>query len=172
MDFRKRNAEINDIPILTHLIRTAFQDVAERFNLNATNCPKHPSNCTSDWIEDGFQKGITYYILETDTNPQGCVALERASSQVCYLERLAVLPQARRQGFGQALVAHALSQAAQAGARRVEIGIMDSHAELKAWYLGLGFNLTGTKNFDHLPFEVAFMAKELNNTGSINNFKK
>ena len=162
MDFHIRNAEVTDITTLAYLIRTAFQDVAKRFNLNAANCPKHPSNCTVDWIEDAFQKEIMYYILETDAKPQGCVALERASTRVCYLERLAVAPRVRNRGFGQALVAHALSRAAQAGAQRVEIGIMADHEELKAWYLRLGFNLTSTKNFAHLPFEVAFMAKELN----------
>jgi diamine N-acetyltransferase len=161
MDFSIRNAEVNDIPTLTRLIRSAFQDVAKRFHLNAVNCPKHPSNCTSEWIEDGFQKGIKYYILETESKPQGCVALERASTRICYLERLAVLPRTRRQGFGQALVSHALKRAVQAGARRVEIGLMAEHEELKAWYQRIGFNLTGTKNFAHLPFEVAFMAKKL-----------
>ena len=161
MEFSIRNAEATDIPTLANLICTAFQEVAKRFNLNAVNCPKHPSNCTSDWVEDAFQKGIRYYILEIDAKPQGCVALERASTLVCYLERLAVAPRVRNRGLGQALVAHALSRAAQAGAQRVEIGIMADHEELKAWYLRLGFNLTGTKNFEHLPFEVAFMAKEL-----------
>ncbi len=161
MDFCIRNTETTDIPILADLIRTSFQDVAERFNLNADNCPKHPSNCTSDWVAEAFQKEITYYILESDNTPVGCVALERASDEVCYLERLAVVPRLRRKGLGQALVEHALNQAQQAGARRIEIGIMAEHEELKSWYQRLGFNLTGTKNFAHLPFEVAFMAKEL-----------
>lgn len=161
MDFCIRNTEETDIPLLADLISMSFQDIAERFSLNADNCPKHPSNCTPDWVVEAFQKGITYYILESDNTPVGCVALERASDEICYLERLAVLPHLRRKGFGQALVDHALSQAKQAGARRVEIGIMADHEELKLWYQRLGFNLTGTKNFAHLPFEVAFMAKEL-----------
>ena len=161
MDFCIRPAEAADVPILADLIRRAFQDVAERFNLNGGNCPKHPSNCTADWVDEAFQKGIRYYILESENTPVGCVALERASDELCYLERLAVLPRVRRQGFGRALVTHALDQAAQAGSRRVEIGIMAEHEELKSWYRRLGFNLTGTKNFAHLPFEVAFMAKEL-----------
>ena len=47
------------------------------------------------------------------------------------------------------------------GVTRVEIGIISEDTQLKDWYRQFGFVQTGTKAFDHLPFVVAFMAKEL-----------
>ena len=156
-----RPADADDGGTLTAIIRSAFQDVAMRFNLNAENCPKHPSNCTEEWISAAFEKGVHYYLLTSGSEAIGCVALERASAEVCYLERLAVVPQHRTKGFGKALAAHALSQSADLGAKRVEIGIIAAQAELRQWYQKLQFSVTGRKHFQHLPFEVMFMRREL-----------
>lgn len=50
-------ATINDAAILTGLIRNSYRDVAQRFGLTPQNCPKHPSNCTDDWIRNDFARG-------------------------------------------------------------------------------------------------------------------
>jgi GNAT superfamily N-acetyltransferase len=89
------------------------------------------------------------------------VALERHDDRVCYLERLAVLPRYRRKGLGRALVEHVMDQAEGIGAHRVEIGIISGQTELEEWYRELGFSLKGTAIFDHLPFQVTFMAREI-----------
>lgn len=146
---------------LAQLIRTAFSDVARRFALTAENTPKHPSNCTEQWVAEAMAKGVRYYGLEIEDALCGCVALERAGEDVFYLERLAVLPRFRRRGLGRALVEHACLEAHAAGARRLEIGIIDAQSELKAWYVGIGFEQTRTAEYAHLPFSVCFMKKEL-----------
>jgi N-acetylglutamate synthase-like GNAT family acetyltransferase len=156
-----RNATEGDAGCLASILREASRDVAERFGLTPENCPKHPSNCTTEWIEAGFQKGIVYSVLEEDSVPCGCVGLEQASSEVCYLVRLAVHPNHRRQGFGAALVNHVCDKAQSLGARRVEIGIIAEHVALNRWYEKLGFCHKNTAEFEHLPFTVAFMEKEL-----------
>jgi GNAT superfamily N-acetyltransferase len=161
MGYVIRSTLNDDITLLTGLIRTAFRDVAERFNLTSENCPTHPSNCTTGWIESALKKGIKYYILENKNIPAGCVALERAQSGVFYLERLSVLPQFRRNGFGEALVNHAVNDAKKMGARRIEIGIISDHTELCEWYKKIGFSVKNETRFEHLPFKVTFMSKEL-----------
>ena len=130
-EFVIRNALSSDIPLLTKLIRDSFRDVADRFNLTSENCPTHPSNCKTEWVESALKKGIKYYILERENVPCGCVALELAQPDVFYLERLAVLPQFRRNGLGKRLVNHALNETKKLGARRIEIGIISDQAELK-----------------------------------------
>ncbi len=160
-----RDAFASDVPVLVDIIRGSFRDVAVRFGLTERNCPRHPSNCTSQWIESAIGKGVLYYILDLDGVPCGCVALERARPEVCYLERLAVLPEYRSRGFGGALVGHALARAKLIGAERVEIGIISDHRELKEWYERIGFTETGGGVFPHLPFEVTFMAKMLDPAG-------
>lgn len=105
--------------------------------------------------------GARYFIFESDGGTIGCVALEHPRTEVCYLERLAVLPEHRRRGIGKALVQHVLAEARQLRAQRVGIGIIADHAELRAWYAGLGFVATHQAEFAHLPFTVQFMQYEL-----------
>lgn len=147
----------NDRDVLAKLIRDSFRDVAHRFSLTKENCPKHPSNCAPSWIEADISRGVQYYLLCAAENPIGCVAIEKASADVFYLERLSVLPEMRGRHFGILLVHHALACAAAKGARKIGIGIIDAQPDLKEWYARLGFVVTGTKSFLHLPFTVCLM---------------
>jgi GNAT superfamily N-acetyltransferase len=153
-----REASGRDIPLLAGLIRDSFREVAERFGLTPENCPTHPSFCTEEWVSSAMGKGVRYFVLELEGRPCGCAALEHAGEEVCYLERLAVLPAYRRKGYGEALVMKIIEEARAAGARRLEIGIISGQTELRAWYSRLGFTTKGRKRFENLPFEVAFMA--------------
>jgi N-acetylglutamate synthase-like GNAT family acetyltransferase len=158
MSSKIRTCTKEDTQVLAETIRKSFQDVAERFGLTQENAPHHPSNCTVDWIREHMERGVTYFAIENKNHVVGCVALERANSEVCYLERLAVLPDHRRQGFGKALVKHVLSEAKLLGVHCVSIGIIAEQTELKNWYTGLGFVEGESKEFPHLPFLVTFMS--------------
>jgi diamine N-acetyltransferase len=150
----------DDIPVLAETIRASFRDVAERFGLTRENCPRHPSNITGEWIGQAFDQGALYFLLEHDGLPAGCVALEKAGPDACHLERLCVLPGCRQHGFGRELVSRVLAEARALGARRVNIGIIAGHAELKDWYRRLGFVEGESRDFPHLPFRVTFMSRE------------
>lgn len=156
-----RKATDTDTRILSGLVRTSYQDVARHFNLTRKNCPKHPSNCTDEWIKKDLDRGVTYYILSKESIPAGCVAMEEAESQTCYLERLSVLPEFRHSGFGKKLVAHILDMAEKINVKTVSIGIIAEQENLKNWYETLGFMYVATKKFDHLPFQVGFMKIDL-----------
>lgn len=153
-----RTCTRKDVDALVETIRQSFRDVAERFGLTEENCPLHASNCRADWIEKDMDRGITYFVLESEGRIVGSVALERAKPEVCYLERLAVLPRYRRRGFGRALVAYVLSEAGRLGCRRVGIGVIADQTGLQDWYRRLGFVETENRDFAHLPFRVTFMS--------------
>lgn len=159
MTIRPINAD--DLPRLLDIIRRACATVAKRFGLTPENCPKTAAFYTMDRLRADLDRGVQYYLLEGNNEACGCVALENAKPGVCYLERLAVLPEHRSQGYGTALVRHAFAEAMAMGIRRIEIGIIAEDTRLKEWYRRFGFELTGTKTFDHLPFLVAFMATDL-----------
>lgn len=161
-----RDATPHDAETIAYIIRESFRDVAARFSLTPENCPKHPSNSTTAWVESDLSRGVQYFILSQDGESIGCVVLERPSPDFCYLERLAVLQERRRQGFGRRLVAHALSQAKASRARRISIGIIADHTELKEWYVKFGFVEGETKSFPHLPFRVSFMELRINDTAN------
>ncbi len=146
-----------DIDTLTELIRNAFEDVAFRFGLTEQNSPTHPSNCRPEWLVREMNRGVTFYILEREGQPAGCIALEKINDDVCYLERLAVSPDERRKGFGEALVKHGLSEAKRLDVRRVQIGIIAEHQELHDWYEKLGFEDIESRTFPQLVFRVTFM---------------
>lgn len=142
---------------LAGLIRRSFADVAAQFGLTPQNCPKHPSNCTSAWIEKDMARGVRYFFLQADGLVAGCVGVERASESTCYMERLSVLPEQRGKGYGTRLARHAMTQAGKMGASSVGIGIIAADTGLKRFYADLGFDTGETKTFDHLPFKVTFM---------------
>lgn len=153
-----RQASALDVPKIKDIIRISFGDVAKRFHLTEQNCPTHPSNCREEWIQEALAKGVRFYILEAEGKPCGCVALEPASPDVCYLERLAVPPDHRRRGYGRVLVAHALDEARALGAQCVDLGIIAEQTELRDWYRNIGFADVRRATFEHLPFEVLFMS--------------
>ena len=156
-----REAKRADIDVLVTLLRSSFRNVAEKFGITEDNNPKSLAFCTNDRIENDLEKDLTYYILEKDGRPCGCVALERAKPGVCYLMRLAVLPEHRGRGYGKMLVQHIFEKARATSARRVEIAMISKDTRLKKWYKKLGFTQKNTKKYDHLPFTVAFMYREL-----------
>ena len=147
--------------MLVTLLRNSFRDVAERFEITEENNPGSLAFCTNERIESDLKKDLTYYLLEKDGRPCGCVALERAKPGVCYLMRLAVLPEHRSKGYGKMLVHHIFNQSRTTGARRVEIAMISKDRKLKKWYKRLGFIQKRTKKYDHLPFIVAFMYREI-----------
>lgn len=152
-----RNATTDDAPLLAALIAGANQDIARRFGLDAANCPKHPSFCTTEWILADLGRSVTYFIAEDDGAAAGCVAFEDAGGNVAYLNRLAVLPGQRRKGTGGRLVRHVLDHAARLRVRSISIGIIAAHTELREWYGRRGFIEGETKSFPHLPFQVTYL---------------
>ena len=159
--FKIRQAGPEEITLLADIIKKSFQDVAVRFGLTKETAPRHASNCETDWIKKDMERGMTYFLLEEENFACGCVACEIIDNSLCYLERLAVLPQKSKRGFGGALVNHIFNTAKQSGARKVSIGIISAQAELKRWYEKIGFIETHTKKFEHLPFVVSFMSYDL-----------
>jgi len=150
-----------DIEFLVPAIRTSFRTVAERFCLTQENAPLHPSNCNGNWIKADMKRGVTYFVVKNENQIAGCVACEMANPEICYLERLAVLPEHRQRGLGKALVHHVLSKARELGARCVNIGIIAEHTELKDWYRKIGFVEKESKKFFNLPFNITFMSYKL-----------
>lgn len=156
-----RKAIAKDAHILSKIIRKSYLTVASRFGLTPENCPRHPSNCSDEWISADMDRGVVYFVLESEEGALGCAALEKADEHRCYLERLAVLPGKRHLGYGRQLVEHVFAKAQSIGCTTIGIGIIAKQLELKNWYKGLGFVEGETKTFAHLPFQVLFMEAHL-----------
>lgn len=142
---------------LASIIREANESVAVKFNLNLENNPKHPSFCTREWVLQGMEKGEKYFIFQEKDEYKGCAAFQRGDARTAYLNRLAVLPSAQKNGIGEKLVKHIIDYSKLNNFKYISIGIISDHAELKKWYEKLGFVEKEVVEFDYLPFKVCMM---------------
>ena len=163
MAHRIFTATAADAETIARIVSASNRDVALKFGLDAENCPRHPSFCTRAWIDADFQRGERYFLLAQGEDPVACVAYESPNAEVAYLNRLSVLPVARRQGLGERLVSHILEHARNNAKQTVSIGVIGEHAALQDWYRRLGFADGETKCFPHLPFSVKYMACAVGN---------
>ena len=152
---------VNDAEHIAFIVSEANKDIAQQFNINIKNAPKHPSFCTKSWILSEFQRGGTYFLYKDGNIAAGCVAFEQPDNDTGYLNRLSVLPEFRHKGIGAALVRHVLDYSRIKDVKILSIGIIADHKLLENWYLKLGFIEVTTQKFDHLPFAVRYMKYEL-----------
>jgi len=143
------------------VIRKSFSTVAKDFGLTEENCPTNPAFITLERLENLHAQGAKSFALCDDDNQIGFVAVENADGTTYYLEKLAVLPEHRRQGHGKRMVEFVLAHVRKEKGEKVSIGIMDNNHRLKNWYKELGFIETGTRQFEQLPFTVCFMEKRV-----------
>lgn len=147
-----------DAEAIATIIKESNIDVAEEFELNFDNNPKHPSFCKKEWVLADFERGEEYFLYQQNGVNLGCIAFENPRPEVAYLNRLSVLPGYRRKGVGEDLVSFVLNYAKTKGIKRVSIGIIAKHLKLKNWYVKLGFVEGEKKVFPHLPFDVQYLS--------------
>jgi diamine N-acetyltransferase len=151
-----------DFIACTEVIRKSFKTVADEFNLNQTNAPTHPSNLTITSLKESVEKGIVLYGLQIHDMMIGCIGIEQSPEKhKYYIEKVAVLPEKRHNGYGKMLMDFACDNIRQNNGKLISIGIINENSVLKSWYTDYGFVEKGVKRFDHLPFEVCFMEKEI-----------
>ena len=141
------------------IVRNAFRTVALELNLTRENNPTHPSFMTTGRLRADRNKGVRFFGLFLRDRQIGFIAVEKADAALYYIERLAVLPKYRHQGYGQKLMQFAFEYIRANGGKKVSIGIINEQTVLKDWYKGFGFEEVSTREFAHLPFTVCFMER-------------
>ncbi len=153
---------MNNADQLTEVIRKSFITVAEEFDITEENAPTNPAFIKKDdFIKRARAKNIKYYGYFEENRLTGCYALEKSLNGIFYLERLAVIPEARHRGIGKKLVLDSFQRIKKRGGSKVSIGVIDQHVVLKEWYKSLGFIEKKRKIIPHLPFDVCFMEYKL-----------
>jgi ribosomal protein S18 acetylase RimI-like enzyme len=94
------------------------------------------------WLGGGFE---VYRSLQ-EARLAGAIRCSFPTS-TCHLDRLAVDPELRRRGFGQALVEHAVGRARRAGVTRVWAQMSPKLEDSMELFRGLGFREAGR----HVP---------------------
>ncbi len=148
--------------ICLEIIRNSFLTVAEEFGLTENNCPSHTAFMIIDKLETQFDAGRPMFLFYQGDIPVGYFSLAICNGGEWELNNLAVLPEYRHLGIGKAMVNYAVKMVKTYGGTKISIGIIEENTKLKNWYLKLGFTHISTRKFEHLPFTVGFMEKELN----------
>ena len=145
------------------LLAKSFATVAKQYGLTEDNAPTNPAFMTAQRLSEYLRKPVMLFGMLEDNRLVGCVALERAKTEpdTFYVERLAVDPTQRHQGYGETLMSFATETIRRVGGRQASIGVMNQNKVLKDWYQRQGFVEIERKHFEHLPFEVCFMSKGL-----------
>lgn len=143
--------------ICLNIIHKSFQTVADELNVTKDNCPSHTAFIPIDKLVSQFDNDAPMFLYQYNGNFVGYFSLLINDDSV-ELNNLAVLPEYRHLGIGKELVDYAIAYSKNTiGANKISIGIIEENSVLKEWYEKIGFVHTGTKKFEHLPFNVGFM---------------
>lgn len=160
MYFNFRIREINEeYEDCVNVIRESFITVATEFGITKQNAPTNPAFIDIDTLVKMKERGVRMFGGYIEDKLIGFVAIEKASDENYYLEKLCVIPQYRHHSFGEQLINYVYESVKKIGGKKVSIGIINDNKILKNWYINNGFIETGRKVFEHLPFEVCFMEK-------------
>jgi AhpD family alkylhydroperoxidase len=152
----------NEFIECTHIIKESFKTVADEFKITVDNAPSHPSNISYGKLKESIDKGLQMYGLQYKNKLIGCVGIEKAKNEdIYYIEKLTVLPDYRHKGYGEVLLDFAFCSIRDLNGKKVSIGIINKHTVLKNWYIKYGFKEKQIKKYDHLPFEVCYMEKDI-----------
>ena len=150
------------------LLRKSFGTVAREFGLTEESAPTNAAFTTLENLRRHQQDGMKLYGMGHDLSLIGCVGIKRSKSSkpVFYIERLAVVPEQRNQGYGGQLLSFAFDQIRREGGTDASIGLMDDNDKLKKWYISKGFVQHDCRRIEHLPFKVCFMSKAVGNANA------
>lgn len=160
MEYEVKEIKASDLEVCAEVLRQSFRTVAEDFGLTMENCPTNGAFIKKERLLADKEKGNSMYGLICNNQIVGFMQLEKKNDELYFMEKLAVLPQYRHNGFGKILMDYAKDRVKEMKGTMISISIIEENTILKDWYIAYGFRPTGTRKFEHLPFTVGFL--ELN----------
>lgn len=155
--------EIKKIEIIDQdcvkVIRDSFITVANEFNITRKNALTNPAFMEIESLQAMKKKGVDMYGAFTNNIFVGFVAIEKSSENLYFMEKLAVLPEYRHNGYGLRLINFVVETVKEAGGKKISIGIINENNVLKDWYIKNSFSVSEIKHFPHLPFSVCFLER-------------
>ncbi len=135
-----RRARSSDAVALAALVNRAYE--VERFFVDG-------QRTSAAEIAELAESGL-FLVLEADRTLAAAVHVE-ASPAGTHIGMLSVLPELQGHGLGRRLVGIAEALGEAAGARFVDLQIINLREELGRWYRSLGYREVGTAPYTHRP---------------------
>ena len=146
------------------MLHAGFGTEVDDYGLTAENTPTNPAFWDASVIPALVGRGFQLFAVEDAARIVGCAFIgpSRGHPGSWVLRHLAVAPDARSRGHGEALVSEAVRRARTGGGTGVRIGIVAENQRLSRWYRRLGFTTTeaGIRypglvfTVDHLELQV------------------
>ncbi len=136
-DLTLRDATLDNAPLMTDLILTAFED-----HRGKMMPPSGAHNETPEKIRAKLEQGGGF-LAYVAAVVAGCVVYYPENAEALYLGRLAVLPGFRKHGVGQALVSAVEDKARAAGYTRMSLAVRIVLPANRAFFERLGYVITG-----------------------------
>jgi putative acetyltransferase len=106
-------------------------------------------------------KGGHIYMVYTDGEPVGCVALIPMGGAVYEVSKMAVSPRLRGKGIGRRLLNHAIAQARVLGARSLFLGSSSKLANAVHLYESVGFRHAPPETLPEMHYSRADVFMDL-----------
>ena len=165
MSYVNKKASVQIVPLSSEhvslyaeVIRRSFATEARAYMLTIENCPSHTSFITDDRLAAKFKGRYYPFGCYADGEMIGFASLTDMGNGIFEMNHVAILPEYRHFGYGTDMLSFCKQMAISLGGEKINIGIIEENAVLKAWYLANGFVHTGTAHIAHLPFTVGFMS--------------
>lgn len=153
----------SDFAALAALLNESFATIAKEFGLTKENSPTNNAFITGEQLESQLIDSREFYAYKEKDRLIGFIAIEKSANDpdTFYIEKLAVVPDYRHSGIGLQLINFASERIKKLGGKRISIGLIDSNTILKDWYFKQGYKVVEIKTFNHLPFDVCLMEKNI-----------
>lgn len=163
MDFIQITSKM-DLSAIVNVLNISHATVARDFGFTKDTNPTNNAFIDEQTLLTQLNSGIDLYAISNNGKMIACIAIEQSSREpsTFYIEKVSVIPEFRNKGYGLKLMNFATSKIKALGAKTISISLIDSNQKLKNWYLLQGFAESSFKDFEHLPFRVCFMRKEIN----------
>ena len=161
MEEIKKLTSDSDIYRSADIIRKAFEDVTQKFQITKENFPSYAAFITPEKLKGFKAKGGEMYGLFIDNVQTGFVAIEEARQGIYYLMKLSILPEYRHKKYGEKLMQSMFETVKTRNGKIISMAVLEDAATLKEWYIKLGFKEVRKQKFHHIPYPVCFMEKEI-----------
>lgn len=136
----------------------SYAECLEPINAIRTKVFQEEQGINPELEFDGLDSAATHLLAYVDGHPVGTARIRSIDEKTIKIERLAVLPEARRKGIGKQLTQKALDFAQE---HHYQTVILNSQVYIKSLYEKLGFRQLGDV-FDEAGIPHVKMIKELN----------
>ena len=154
-------ASDDELRASAQVIRDSYRTVADDLGITSERWPGYAVFISDEELLSTAEAGITFY-AEFDGNTQvGVFGAKLRDDGKFWLEKVAVLPDCRHRGIGTRLVEFACALARDAGAKIIRLAAIDDNQVLKEWYVRMGFVPVELRHFEHVPYPVCMMEKDV-----------